>query len=387
MATSSFFLLCGYEFARSPSYTLFKVSYGASALPLAMALVPIVVVLLLYIYGKLISYFGPRKTLLITALISAFIMVLCYFGVINKIKIASLILFPFREAYIVLLIEQYWSFINSTLTKDEAKKLNGFIIGISSLGDILGGYLVNKLAIPLGTETMVLFAALLIIPSLIFSDLGYKFCGEPEKPNITTDSLGLSLFKTSRLLTSILILILLTQVMATLLDLNFQSILSEKIIDKDAQTAYMGGFFATLNLVAAFLQFIVSPILLKFIPLFLIHLFIPFIHLGAIIFTIISPSLFSAAFAFFIFKAFDYSIFRAAKEILYIPLSFDARFRAKEVIDVFGYRFGKGVPALTIILLKNIGITLIAHYVWIALASSFIWLVFIPFMFYKERNK
>ena len=37
--------------------------------------------------------------------------------------------------------------------------------------------------------------------------------------------------------------------------------------------------------------------------------------------------------------------FRAAKEILYIPLSFDARYRAKQVIDSFGYRFAKGGSA------------------------------------------
>jgi len=41
-------------------------------------------------------------------------------------------------------------------------------------------------------------------------------------------------------------------------------------------------------------------------------------------------------------KPIDYSLFRAAKKILYIPFSFDVRYRAKEVIDVFGYRFGKG---------------------------------------------
>ena len=44
-------------------------------------------------------------------------------------------------------------------------------------------------------------------------------------------------------------------------------------------------------------------------------------------------------------KAFDYSLFRAAKEILYIPLSYDARYRAKQVIDAFAYRFSKGATA------------------------------------------
>ncbi len=386
MSISAFFLLCGYEFARSASYTIFKASYGSSELPYAMALIPVVVVIMLYIYGKLISLFGPRKTLLITAFFSSLIMAVCYFSVISLIKIASLFLFPFREAYVVLLIEEYWSFLNSTLTKDEAKKLNGFIIGISSLGDILGGFLVSKLAVPLGTEIMVLFAALLILPSAFFSDLAYKFCGEPKKTDSKSGSLGLELFKTSRLLTSILILILLTQLIATVLDLNFQSILVEKISDKNEQTAYMGGLFALLNTIAAFLQFVVSPLLLKYIPLFVIHLSIPLIHLLSISFAIFYPSLFSAAFSFLIFKAFDYSIFRAAKEILYIPLSFDARFRAKEVIDVFGYRFGKGIPSLIIILLKNIGVSLVAYYALVGLASSFLWFLFIPFMFHKEKK-
>ena len=31
--------------------------------------------------------------------------------------------------------------------------------------------------------------------------------------------------------------------------------------------------------------------------------------------------------------------------MLYIPLSFDARYRAKQVIDSFGYRFAKGGSA------------------------------------------
>ena len=56
-----------------------------------------------------------------------------------------------------------------------------------------------------------------------------------------------------------------------------------------------------------------------------------------------------------VFKVFDYSLFRASKEIFYIPLPFDARYRAKEVIDVFGYRFGQGMTSLSITLLQKVG--------------------------------
>jgi ATP/ADP translocase len=40
-----------------------------------------------------------------------------------------------------------------------------------------------------------------------------------------------------------------------------------------------------------------------------------------------------------------YSVFRAVKELLYVPLSFDARYRAKEIIDAFVYRASKGMTA------------------------------------------
>src|SRR5699024_4297091 len=66
-----------------------------------------------------------------------------------------------------------------------------------------------------------------------------------------------------------------------------------------------------------------------------------------------SPTLFNAGMAYMVFKVLDYSIFRAAKELLYIPLSFDARYRAKELIDVFGYRFGKGGMSLMVVAMQK----------------------------------
>ena len=41
-------------------------------------------------------------------------------------------------------------------------------------------------------------------------------------------------------------------------------------------------------------------------------------------------------------------MFSAAREMLYMPLSFEARYMAKEVVDVFGYRLGKGGTALCV---------------------------------------
>ena len=87
--------------------------------------------------------------------------------------------------------------------------------------------------------------------------------------------------------------------------------------------------------------------------------------------------MFTVGLAFLLFKAFDYSIFRAAKELLYIPLSFDARYRAKEVIDVFGYRTGKGGSSVLIVFAQRAGLVMSGYYLTIGFATALLWIALV----------
>lgn len=344
------FLLAGYELVRSPSNSLFKAAYGADALPYVMAATPLAVVAVLYLYGRLLTWLGPRRTILVTTVGSCLALVAIYAAIHAGWTFSVTILYLLREAYVVLLIEQYWSFINSTLATGSAKKLNGPICGIGSIGAILGGMLVGSIATKVGSAALLLFAAGITLPAALLTDLAYRRCGEPREhaPTRQNDTLGLRLFRSNAMLAILLAVILLTQMVSALLDLNFQAVLQDAIPNVDEQTAFSGRFFAGLNVASFVMQFAITPLLLRLLPLGLIHLAIPLVHVAACAYLLRTPSLFAAGLAYTLFKAIDYSTFRAAKEILYIPLSFDARYRAKEVIDVFGYRFGKGGASLVL---------------------------------------
>jgi AAA family ATP:ADP antiporter len=125
------------------------------------------------------------------------------------------------------------------------------------------------------------------------------------------------------------------------------------------------------------LQFVIAPLLLSFVAIRWVHLMLPMIHMAAITMAILDPGIFTVGLAFFLFKAFDYSIFRAAKELLYIPLSFDERYRAKEVIDVLGYRTGKGGSAIIFALLQRAGVIMNNYYLAIAFVMTAIWLALV----------
>lgn len=340
------FLLCGYEFIRSVSTSLYIDAYGADRLPVVMALMPLGVLLTLYVYGVLLSRFGPARALLLTSGLSAALITACWAALRVGWHPAAGILYVFREAYIVLIIEQYWALINSSLDAGQAKRLNGPVTGLASLGGILGGTLVHLFAARVGSETFLLFAAGSLVPAGILSAVAYRLAGEPkpapEEAGGRQGHLALRLFARSRYLLLFASLIALTQVVSTALDLRFSGLVEGAFAVKDERTAFLGGFYGTLNAVAAFLQFVAAPLALRRLPLPVIHLGIPLVHLCASMALLAYPSLGTGAAAYLLFKGLDYSLFRAGKEILYIPLSFDVRYRAKEVIDAFVYRFSKG---------------------------------------------
>jgi AAA family ATP:ADP antiporter len=297
------------------------------------------------------------------------------------------VLFLFKELYIVLLIEQYWSYINSSISSSTAKKINGPITGIAGIGGAVGGTLVAMSAESLGTESMILMAAFALLPAALVSNVAYRFFGEPEAPpkSESHGHLALSLFRENPTLVSLIAIVLSSQVIAAVLDFKFQSLLSLEFAgNPDKETAFQGSFWGTLNTSVLVLQFLITPLLLSFVALRWVHLMLPLIHLIAISAAIIEPSVFTVGLAFFLFKAFDYSIFRGAKELLYVPLGFDERYRAKEVIDVFGYRSGKGASSMVIVLLQRAGVLMNNYYLAIGFAMAVFWLVLV---FPLTRNR
>ena len=348
------FLLCGYEFIRAVSTSLFIEAYGAKNLPRVMVAVPPGVFLLLYVYGRILSWLGANRALLLTSLLSAALIAGSYGMLLKGYALAAALVYVFREAYIVLIIEQYWSLVNSTLSSEQARRINGPFCGLASLGSIAGGLLVGRWAERLGSETFLIFTAVSLFPAAACAALAYAFAGEPKPTEVEKDGrlghVGVRVLFQSRYLVSLFLLSITTQVVSTVLDLRFNGLVEIEIPDKDARSAFFGNFYASLGATAAVLQFIAVPLTLRFISLRIVHLGIPAIHLIICAILTISPSLRSGSMAYLLFKAFDYSFFRGGKEIFYIPLSFDARYRAKQVIDTFGYRFAKGGSAGVIVL-------------------------------------
>lgn len=356
ISSAAAFVLFGYEFIRSVSSSLFIEAYGAENLSRGMVAIPPSMIVMLYCYGRLLSRQGASRALAITSLFSAILILVCYAALVRGMHFAAAIIYVFREAYIVIVIEQFWSFVNSVLTTEQAKQINGPFCAVASMGSFAGGMLVNRWAEVLGSETLLLFTAGSLVPTAVFGVIAYRFGGEPkpseEEAGGKLGHLGVGTLFRSRYLLLVGVLILSTQVISTVLDLRFNGLVQSELPDKDARTAFFGAVYGNLGLIAGILQLVVVPLALRFVTLRVIHGGIPLVHLVSSFVLTISPSLRSGTAAYVIFKALDYSLFRASKELFYMPLSYDSRYRAKQINDSFGYRFAKGGSAGVIELVR-----------------------------------
>ncbi|HMU38244.1 MAG TPA: Npt1/Npt2 family nucleotide transporter [Pseudomonadota bacterium] len=384
-------VLCGYEMLRSTASTLFVKTYGKQGLPWALGLSLIGIATLTYLYGRLLSWIGPRYTLFATTILAMATMLGCFVAIRLGLTAAVVVLFVFKESYVVLLIEQIWSYIDSKFDPAAGRTWNGPICGVAGMGAVLGGLLVGYLSRPLGTLNLLWLAAVFTVPALPVYALLFSKFGPPKggkKKHSQTDHLGLHLFKTERVLVLLIGLIAATQVVSVLLEITFRGALADYLPGLDEQNAFSGKYYALVNFAAMFLQFVGAPLLLSLFSGRVIQLLVPLVNLLSLFSMMLWPSLTTCALAYGIYKTLDYSLFRASKELLYVPLSFDARYRAKEVIDVLGNRASKGLASLGVTALQWAGVVFSALlYGAVCLSAVAAWLGLAWALTGPQKNK
>jgi ATP/ADP translocase len=99
------------------------------------------------------------------------------------------------------------------------------------------------------------------------------------------------------------------------------------------------------------------------------------------------PTFAVLSFSYVFFKAIDFSLFGVIREMLYVPLQLDAKFRAKAIIDVFAYRTSKAVVSLGLLILQLVAgdqLLQISRYVSIVVFIG--WLITVALLFRRKET-
>lgn len=385
-----FFILADYSVIYPVSNSLFISTYGTRFFPYAwLASIPLNLVLV-GLYNKYLPKIGCLKTYLILSGSVIAINYSCAFF-IKQFPFLSFFLYVWKDIYVMLMFQQLWSVIHSAVSLNRAKYLYGIFFGVGGLGSLVGSLLPGFFAVKMGSEsllymTLPVYLCLTAAYMLTLKKSNEGISLQLEEKKDAGDALmhGIKLILNSRVLVFIALSILFMQLSATLIDYQFNSFLEKAIIGKDLRTQYTGRMQAIGLVFTIFMQFFGTYFLIQRVGIKGLHIALPTLLCIMSIICFISPGFGIITFTVILLRSYNSSLFSIIKEMLYIPLSSDQKFRAKAFIDVFLYRFAKVFASLIVLSLQIVFTSYLLPVLnWISISICVIWIVFAVHLFKK----
>jgi AAA family ATP:ADP antiporter len=379
-----FALLCGYYILR-PMRDEMGIAGGVENLDWMFTGTFLATLSLVPLFGWAASRFERRK--LLPNVYFFFISNILLFYVLFESSLThawvARAFFIWVSVFNMFVVSVFWSFMTDIFSNLQSKRLFGFIAAGGTLGALVGPALTAALVGPLGTSNLLLISTAFLLFAVfcikrlgrIAADSSAESALEipPESKAIGGGIFaGVKLIFQSPYLLGICILILLYTTLATFLYFQQAEIIRDAFADSAQRTTVFAAMDFSVNALTVLAQlFLTARIVdrfgmawtLAFIPLglaagFLILGFAPV--LGVIIAIQI------------IRRAGNYAIMKPAREMLYVVLGKEEKYKAKNVIDTVVYRGGDAVSAWAYSGLQALGLSL-AGIALVAVPLSGVW--------------
>jgi ATP:ADP antiporter, AAA family len=274
----------------------------------------------------------------------------------------TLLYWLWANVFVVVLTTQFWFLVNDVFNPRQAKRLVGFLGSGGILGGIAGGLAAGFLAHPGRPEDLLLAAAGLLVlgaaaVAALFRQLDRRAAEGDPLPAAPVSASRPGFIDSFRIVRSdpylrlLAVLALLTGIVSTFIDWQSKAVIDAVPAAKINLTAFFGRFNAGLLAVAFLFQLALTGRFLRRFglrPAMMIYPLALLICSGGVA---IWPVLGWALAVKGADKAFSYSIQQSSRELLYIPVAADRKYRAKVFIDVFLNRFSKTLGAGLLLLL------------------------------------
>ena len=366
---TGFCMTAEYALTKPTANSVFIANYGSGFYPYVwLATLPLNMLIVSF-YNRYVLKIGCMRMLSIFAGLG---MGINLFGAFYLCKISWLpfVFYVWKDIYILIMLQQLWSLIHANISTQRSKYLYGLIFGIGGLGSIVGSAVPGLLAVAIGSAPILLYNLPLYGLVMLFYFFVLKSADQNPTCKKTDTKGGLSLIRNSKHLQYILAIVVLMQIGSNLIEYKFNHMVQLAVPDQDLRTQFYGRWWSIVHAVNLCLQFIGSYLFIRLLGLRKSLVFVPLLLMLSSGACLAMPFLAVISVCFGTVKAFDYSLFAILKEMLYVPLSTEEKFKAKSIIDVFAYRSAKALGAITIISLQFISHGAIG---WSAFILFFIW--------------
>jgi AAA family ATP:ADP antiporter len=337
------------------SRSLFIEYLGADQLPYVWIGTALTMALFIGGYHRVVERFSRFNVVLGTCLSLSLLLVIFRLFLLNPGPVVATSFYIFVDILGVLMVEQFWSLTNSIYSTTEGKSWYGFIGTGGLVGGVLGGLAAALLLdkTPLQTADLLLVAAAIILGLFILTWMMERlglYCEVTMHGQETRYSGGWQALKRSRFLILITGILLLAQLASPLIEYQFMKTVEVSYTQVDTRTTFLSLFFSVMGGVSIVVNLLITPLIHRFFGVIAGLLVQPGMIILCMFGFIVQPGLMLIAAAKISDRGLSYSINRASKELLYVPIDSLLIYQAKAWIDMFGYRLFKIFGSILILI-------------------------------------
>jgi ATP/ADP translocase/HEAT repeat protein len=367
MFAYSFLAMTSYNIIQPVTRSKFIADLGAENLPYVQFAAGVIIGIIMQGYVKATSRIPRRWVIPVSQAGLAAILVAFWLLFQTRQEWVAAAFYLLGLIFAILLVSQFWTLANAIYDPRQAKRIFGFIGGGTTLGGMTGAGITTLIAVPLGTNALLLFSAgfMLVCIAIVVWVLrreGHAVVGadvEDEKGVGAREAL--KLFVSSRQIQLIAIIISFGALGAAILDqqLNMATEEFKGRGQTDAITAFLGAVRFWVSAAGFVIQVFLTSRIHRYLGIGFALMVLPVNLAGMAGIVLANAALWAPSLGTVVDRSFRYTVDKTTREILFLPLPTDIKLQAKPFVDVTVDRLAKGIGALMLlVLIKPWGLNL-----------------------------
>jgi ATP:ADP antiporter, AAA family len=343
-----FTLLAGYYVLR-PLRDQMGIAGGVRNLPWLFTATFVTLIVAQPVYGALVAKL-PRARF-IPIVYHFFVANLVLFWLLLTLDLAPVIVarvfFVWVSVFNLFAVAVFWSFMADLFTAEQGKRLFGFIGAGGTAGALLGPLITIGLSAPLGAVNLLIAAAVLLelavfcVHRLERTAAAQAYGGEPHAEQ---QRIGGSAFAAlpelirSPYLLGVGAWVSLLSFCATIVYFEQANILSAVVHDRDAQTRIFAGIDLAVGLLSLATQVFATGQVLKRFGTGVAAGALPAVYVVGFAALFLAPTLAVVVTLQIVQRWMNFAIANPARQVFFTVLDREAKYKAKNLIDVVIYR-------------------------------------------------
>jgi AAA family ATP:ADP antiporter len=368
MITSSAYII------KAVKTSLFLQHAGAKNLPSAYLITAIIMGLVVSLNSRLLQRLNRRRYISLSLVFFMACLFLFWLKFSTQDNIWEgwyTIYWLWSEVFLATSVTQFWILINDLLQPRQARRLIGFFVNGGLLGGIVGSLSARFLAGPMRTNNLLLLCpAFLAVCLWIVQEVPKTRPDTPKetgRPKAGLKKQKVGYIQSLKVLAKHRYLVILSGMMmsgfvvATLLDSQFNVAVENVYGTSEEKAEFLGMFSAGLLIVSYLMNVLLTSRVLKNFGIRVALLVSPLVLMlgaGSLFFVPATGLMIWAILVKGADKSLTHTFSQSTRELLYIPIPPDIKYKAKVFIDMFINKLADGLAAVLLLAMVAAGFSL-----------------------------